>query len=277
MERDYCHGIVSTEQQYPPTIHLQPRGDVWTGLHPCVKRIKIPSGHPFPKIGQGFQCGDFFRNGHNEKLIHGNLLLLRDLVSVGKQGLRQLQCELGHYSDVFGNGKFEKLISDNNHESLVFNYFSVIKDLHLIDKKFGTYSAFEDSLRRDKLEAMNFFRSTWDLISVDSIEKERFERYVNSIEELPGLRRSPSWPVATTFPAVARPDIHAYLKPTETQKAAEVLQFELNYKSRPNWLTYQRYIHMLQICREGLKQLEPIDMIDVQSFLFVTCGGYEKS
>lgn len=61
-----------------------------------------------------------------------------------------------------------------------------------------------------------------------------------------------------------------FLKPDVTNKAAESLGFDLNYRPEPNWLTYRSLLKMAEVYREKLASLRPRDLIDVQSFFWLT-------
>ncbi|MCK4594459.1 hypothetical protein KAU45_08145, partial [bacterium] len=70
-----------------------------------------------------------------------------------------------------------------------------------------------------------------------------------------------------------------FLKPPVSKNAAEACAYELNYRPQPNWNTYRAYLdfgHYLmgELSKIG-KHLIPRDMIDVQSFIWVSAGGYE--
>jgi hypothetical protein len=67
-----------------------------------------------------------------------------------------------------------------------------------------------------------------------------------------------------------------FLKPEVTNAAATTLGFNLNYAASPNWLTYSRLLMMGRVYMEQLAELKPRDLIDVQSFIWVVCGGYDK-
>lgn len=101
--------------------------------------------------------------------------------------------------------------------------------------------------------------------------EQRFTAMAVALEKLPAPG-SPvaSWPVATLFPYLARPDDHMFLKPSPTQEAAKRLAFELNYKSSVNWLTYKSLLAFSKWLLGQLKQYGAKDLIDVQSFIFVT-------
>ena len=48
-----------------------------------------------------------------------------------------------------------------------------------------------------------------------------------------------------------------------------MLNQPFEYRSRPNWTTYQSYLALAETTRKALTDLKPRDMIDIQSFLWV--------
>jgi hypothetical protein len=72
------------------------------------------------------------------------------------------------------------------------------------------------------------------------------------------------------LPFLARPDVFMFVRPTVTLKAAEHLGFDLHFDPRPNWTTYDAVLRMSRIYFERLQDLRPRDLIDVQSFFWVT-------
>ena len=66
-----------------------------------------------------------------------------------------------------------------------------------------------------------------------------------------------------------------FMKPDVTKNAADSLGFQLNYRPEPNWLTYSSLLRMADIYQRKLAPLKPRDLIDVQSFFWVACGGYK--
>lgn len=106
--------------------------------------------------------------------------------------------------------------------------------------------------------------------------RDLFEALVKVLDEMPAPG-SPvaSWPIATIFPYLARPEDHMFFRPTPTLEAAKRLAFELNYKSHPNWLTYNSLLKFSDGLLKELRQYGAKDLIDVQSFIFVTwLDGY---
>jgi hypothetical protein len=78
-----------------------------------------------------------------------------------------------------------------------------------------------------------------------------------------------TWPVATVFGFVARPDRHVFLKPNVTRRAAAEYGFPFAYRSKPGYDTYESLLEFARTVRRDLRDLHPRDMIDIQSFLWV--------
>jgi hypothetical protein len=101
----------------------------------------------------------------------------------------------------------------------------------------------------------------------------RVERFTGVLDRLPQRQtRLAKWPVATLFPFVARPTTHMIVKPMVMKRAAERLGFELAYASRPNARTYDAMMRYLSWLRQALAPWRPKDLIDLQSFIWVTCS-----
>jgi hypothetical protein len=92
---------------------------------------------------------------------------------------------------------------------------------------------------------------------------DRFARY--------GLGK---WTVATYFGFLLDPKERVFVKPTAVQRAAKALHRNLEYQAQPSALIYKRVVALCQDVRAQLDaaQLQPADMIDVQSFLWIGTG-----
>jgi hypothetical protein len=98
----------------------------------------------------------------------------------------------------------------------------------------------------------------------------RFEAWVETVARLPRKQtRVLTWPLVTVFGFIAQPEQHMFMKPNTMRAAAQACGFELDYRSRPNWLTYSRLLELAARVRSEQGDLGPRDMIDVQSFLWV--------
>jgi hypothetical protein len=100
--------------------------------------------------------------------------------------------------------------------------------------------------------------------------ERRFERFAQMLEALPRRQtRVLTWPLQTVFGFIAAPREHIFLKPMVTRRGAEAYGFDFPYKSRPNWETYARLLEFAELLRRDLSDMEPRDMIDIQSFIWV--------
>ena len=73
----------------------------------------------------------------------------------------------------------------------------------------------------------------------------------------------------TVFGFLARPREHFFFKPNVTRRAARAYGAELPYRSRPASDVYESVLAFAASVRRDLRDLEPRDMIDIQSFLWV--------
>lgn len=100
--------------------------------------------------------------------------------------------------------------------------------------------------------------------------ENKFERWCAAVAALPKKQsRVSTHPVVTIFPFLAQPEKHIFLKPTVTRRAAERYGFDLHYQSKPSWKTYGRLLEFAAVIKNDLADLEPIDLIDVQSFIWI--------
>jgi hypothetical protein len=116
-----------------------------------------------------------------------------------------------------------------------------------------------------------FATGLFDLLHGRVSLEQRFERWCNAIESLPRKQtRVLTHPVVTVFPFIADPQTHIFLKPMVTRTAAKRLGIEFNYVSRPSWVVYSELLDVAERLKFRLKALRPADMIDIQSFIWVT-------
>ena len=78
-----------------------------------------------------------------------------------------------------------------------------------------------------------------------------------------------TWPIVTVFGFIAQPRTHFFLKPMVTRRAAERYGYDLDYTSKPQWDTYAGLLRFACHICDDLTDLRPLDMIDIQSFLWV--------
>ena len=98
----------------------------------------------------------------------------------------------------------------------------------------------------------------------------RFTVWCETMAALPRKQtRVLTWPLVTVFPFIAQPGSHIFLKPNVTKIAARNYGYDFVYRSRPNWDTYRSLVQFAETVDRDLRDLEPKDMIDLQSFIWV--------
>jgi hypothetical protein len=134
--------------------------------------------------------------------------------------------------------------------------------------------SFEKMALRDAVRSRNgaqaFAKGLYDLLHGRSSIERRFERWIETIDDLPRKQtRVLTWPIVTVFGFIAQPATHVFLKPNVMRAAALEYGFDLRYSSRPSWKTYASLLEFAATVHRDLRDLRPRDMIDIQSFLWI--------
>jgi hypothetical protein len=103
--------------------------------------------------------------------------------------------------------------------------------------------------------------------------QRRFGDWIEALADLPQRKsRVLTWPVATVFGFIARPDRHMFFKPRAMRKAAHLYGYALGYDPTPSWTRYQDLMTFAAVVRRDLDRkpgFRARDMIDLQSFMWV--------
>lgn len=162
-----------------------------------------------------------------------------------------------------------ELIASSEFEEVSRRALAVVNKTNLIFP--NEKMALKDGLAASPVHIEEFARSL-DLLLYGAGEfQPRFESFVRTIAKLEASK----WTIATYFPFLANPDQHMFLKPEVTQNAAEACDFELHYQSELNWRTYGLLLKFCDALRVVIADLNPRDMIDLQSFIW--CIGERRS
>jgi hypothetical protein len=183
----------------------------------------------------------------------------------------------GHqaFQTLLGLGEAKDLLLRGEIKVLATKTLSVLNTVNLLASPFES-GAFHDAMQ-DEDGARSFFNALLALLDTTPVSGRLFSEYVAAVCSLPAARgRVATWPVATVLPYLARPDVHMFLKPEVTKHAAESLGFDLKYEPTPNWRTYETLLRMGRTYLDLLRPLGALDFVDVQSFIFVSCGGYDN-
>jgi len=129
--------------------------------------------------------------------------------------------------------------------------------------------ALRDAVKTDE-SAKLFAEGLFDYVYGNNSMQKRFENFTAVLNSLPRKQtRVTTWPLQTVFGFLGDPEHHIFLKPTVTKTAAKKYGYNFNYLSRPNWDTYNSLLDFASLIRNDIEELEPRDMIDIQSFIWV--------
>jgi hypothetical protein len=113
------------------------------------------------------------------------------------------------------------------------------------------------------VELFNFLHGAED-------DDMRFERWCEAVNEIPRKQtRILTWRVITVFGFIAEPWNHIFLQPNVTRTAAREYGYDFTYQPHPSWITYQSLQEFAAIIRKDLRDLQPRDLIDIQSYMRV--------
>ena len=108
--------------------------------------------------------------------------------------------------------------------------------------------------------------------------ENKFEKWREAIAQLPKKQsRVLTYPVLTVFPFLAVPEKHIFLKPMVSRRAAAAYGFDLHYESKVTWETYESFLKFAALVRSDLADLKPLNLIDVQSFIWVNGSDEYKN
>jgi len=143
-----------------------------------------------------------------------------------------------------------------------------------IESRTNLLFSFEKMALRDAVRspqgARLFATGIGDFLQGRGSHEERFVRWGEVLAALPRRQtRVHTWPVQTVFGFIARPDREIFLKPNVTRRAAEAYGVPFHYTTRPGWETYTELLAFAQRIARDLADLEPRDLIDIQSFIWV--------
>ncbi len=143
-----------------------------------------------------------------------------------------------------------------------------------IESRTNLLFSFEKMALRDAVKsdegAMLFAKGLFDYVYRKGPLQKRFENFANVLSKLPRKQtRVLTWPLQTVFGFIANPEEHIFLKPLVTKKAAHNYNYEFEYKSRPNWKTYNSILNFAKQIKKDLPLLKPRDYMDLQSFIWV--------
>lgn len=143
-----------------------------------------------------------------------------------------------------------------------------------IEARTNLIFSFEKMALRDAVKsaagARSFATGLYEFVYGAGSTERKFENWCAVIAKLPHKQtRVSTWPIATVFGFIAQPDRHIFLKPNVTRVAAHQFGFHFHYELRPGWCSYASLLEFASAVRAELIDLQPRDMIDIQSFIWI--------
>ena len=173
---------------------------------------------------------------------------------------------------------YRRLLARGEHSRIV--------DIALrIEARCNLLFSFEKMALRDAVkepaDARLFATALYAFLYGRGTPQRKFEAWISALGALPRRQsRVLSWPLVTVFGQIARPDLHLFLKPMVTRKAARAYGFDFDYESTPSWPVYrdlQTFAAILQRDLDRKPGFRARDMIDIQSFIWVQGSAeYER-
>jgi hypothetical protein len=154
------------------------------------------------------------------------------------------------------------------------NFAEVAARAVRIESRTNLLFSFEKMALRDAVKTLRgaraFANGLFDLLYGKGPMLARFERWIETVEALPRKQtRVLTWPLVTVFGFIAQPEAHFFLKPNVTRIAAREYGYKLPYRSLPSAEMYAELLRFAEIVRRDVADLRPLDLIDIQSFLWV--------
>lgn len=172
--------------------------------------------------------------------------------------------------------QWEELLGLPTYESLLQlkDFAEIAARAVRIESRTNLLFSFEKMALRDALKSeigsRNFAKGLYAFLHGPGRAESKFDRWCQTVALLPRKQtRVLTWPIATVFGFIAKPEVHIFLKPNVTRLAAKIYGFDLDYKSRPAWPTYASLLYFAHVIKRDMRDLRPRDLIDIQSFIWV--------
>jgi hypothetical protein len=172
--------------------------------------------------------------------------------------------------------QFQQALNKREYERLLLagKYSEISLTAVRVESRTNLLFSFEKMALRDAVKpavgAKAFANGLYHYVYGTKSLEERFNNFSEIIASLPRKQtRVHTWPLQTVFGFIANPQEHIFLKPRVTQIAAEKYRFDFQYRSKPNWESYQSLLDFAEQVRRDAVDLKPQDYIDLQSFIWV--------
>jgi len=163
--------------------------------------------------------------------------------------------------ELLGYDIFKQLIENDSYDEIVKRALKIINSTNLIFP--NEKMSLKDGLVNDN-DKKSFATILFDVLYDRENEQLNFERFVLFLEKI----ESAKWTIISYFQFFINPNEYIFIKPTITQKIAEISAYDIEYTPKLNWNTYSKVQQFSKYLKKNISNLSPKDMIDVQSFIW---------
>ena len=169
-------------------------------------------------------------------------------------------------SELLGKEALAALLEAEDYGEIVKRALKLVNATNLIFP--NEKMSLKDGLQHPDAQ-QQFGRILYDHLYGEAKLEKRFVSFAKFLENIDAAK----WTTATYFLFFVHPDKYMFVKPTITQYCSELCGYEVNYKPQLNWLTYKSVLGFSEYIKSEISELQPRDMIDVQSFMWCIAPG----
>jgi hypothetical protein len=241
------------------SVQTDPVLDQVEGRKPGSKagaKVKTPPKRPENNLDQAIEwfSREYPEHFADERFIKGEVAL--------KRAAQQL------FADKLGNGAGEALLSAGNFAEIGTLLDTIYRTTKIPSRL--ELAALHKGLK-ESAAAAHLLEGLLALLATPNAQT--FARLADAVAGLPAHSKGPhvqTWPTVTILPFLADPTRFIVSKPEIGKQVAGRLGKDLVYSTAVKWETYSKVLDMSQTVLEKLAPLGATDLIDVQSFTWVT-------
>ncbi len=194
-----------------------------------------------------------FPNGLNDEQWH----------TLGKKHNMKKVYEI--YDTTLNEKNMLKLIKNKKYKTICEEATNIIKKATIVSV--FEKIAFQNFIANEPIHK-EFSERLYDLLY--NFNEESFENMVETLLTYKGNKNSNpcKWPVITAFLALKYPDREVFVKPTTVKANAKMLKVNIEYKSKPNFATYNNIKNMVIDFKKSSTLCKNENLMIVQAVLF---------
>ncbi len=178
------------------------------------------------------------------------------------------------FQSLLNKNEFERLLQEEDFKTVAKNAASAEKGTRLLVPSEETaLKGLSRSAKNTQAFATALFNFLYSKLNV----KERFEKFGETLSSFQKKHKKfVSWQMQTAFAFLGNPEHYMFLKPSVIKAAARSYGFDLFYKPKPNWNSYQSAYAFANQLKNDISDLNPRDFIDLQAYMQVIASEKTK-